>query len=189
MKRNDYQEQLYANADNRKIWIRCVPGNDGGRQQSLHLIGLISDYNWQKYWNLVSKNNFTLLPSLIDSLEKLSLLSKIGHSLNKMERNENIIAADSNVDSINNVRVIWNIIYGQTTKQASAEQADTVWFPLANFTRHTSYDLIVYSKNSIGASKPLVFFNVTVAKIFDNANSSYSIDTDKSAGMIIQKQN
>lgn len=181
MKRNDYQKQPYTNVDNRKIWIRCLPGKDGGRQQSLHLIGIISDNNWQNYWHQFLKNNLESFSNLIHALEKLSLLNKIDQSTNnnKKKRNENI-ENDLNMDEINNVNIVWHIIYNQTKD----EQTDLVWFALDNFTDRLSYDLIVYSKNSIGMSKPLVYFNVTVAKIFDDIfNSNYPINADKS-GMI-----
>ena len=168
-----------------KAFVECIPGNDGSLSssssgQSFHLIGLLSNTRWQKFWNdsLKSENDFSkkslsMLRSLILAVESITEKIDIDEKMKESEsefddiivqqqRQHRVIIETENILLF----TLRSIIHDNNHKNESIQQ--TVQFQFdSNFNQDNDVDIIIYSNNSIGISEPLIYLNVNFNHIKD----------------------
>ena len=175
-----------------KALVECIPGNDGSLSssssgQSFHLIGLLSNTRWQKFWNDSlqsendsSKKSLSMLRSLILAIESMAKNSDIDDDEQmekiKIENQDSDIIGQQHRIIIETENILLytlkELIHDDNHYYESVDQQQTVRFQFdSNFNPDNNIDIIIYSTNSIDISEPLIYLNV---------NFNHPVDDDGS---------
>ena len=136
------------------VQVNCLPGSDGGKVQTFHLIGLLSssisasldlsnlrtDVPWMRSTSRNDENSYSYI---------FSNKSDPDREQPPQQLQSSIIELIQSIQSSNILQ--WNLSTNEVAQ-----------FVLVDATINQMYDLIIYADNQIGLSAPVIYQNLVL---------------------------